>query len=86
MTPVPLSSQLPPSQKATGGPHLPSAPHVSMPLAVHWVAPGVHEPVHTPCTHAWFVQGTANPQTPLVLHVCTPLPEHCVVPGVQTPQ
>ena len=52
---------------------------------MHCVAFGVHDPVHAPETHAWFVQGAAAPHCPLAPHVCTPSPEHCVAPGEHTP-
>jgi hypothetical protein len=52
---------------------------------LHCAAPGVHDPVHIPLTHAWFVQATGVPQLPEVLHVCTPLPEHCNEPGAHDP-
>ncbi len=62
------------SLHATAWPHVPPAVHVSIaPLPEHCVAPGVHEPVHVPLTHAELVQGTGVvPQVP-PLHVTTPL-------------
>ena len=63
--------------------------HVCGCWPLHCAAPGVHDPVHTPLTHAWFVHGAGVPQPPEELQVCTLLPEHCTEPGehvpVQTP-
>jgi hypothetical protein len=52
----------------------------------HWVAPGVHDPVHLPFEHAWLLQAAGIPQVPVESHVCTPLPEHWVAPGVHDPE
>jgi hypothetical protein len=85
--------------QATGAPHWPLLLHVWTPLPTppsavveQRVAPGVHEPVHEPPTHAWLVQVEGVPQLPVALHVATPLTEppsaavaHSVAPGEQTP-
>jgi hypothetical protein len=72
--------------QVAGVPQVPLVAQVDTPLLVHWVAPGVHVPVHTPTTQAWLVQLTAVPHMPLLLQVWTAeLPEHCVVPGEQVP-
>ncbi len=55
---------------------LPVELQVSTPPSEHCTAPGVHEPVQRPLTHAWLKQGTAVPQAPVAWHVSTPLPEH----------
>lgn len=52
---------------------------------MHCCAPGVHEPVQEPPTHAWLVQVTGLLHVPLALHVSTPSFEHCVAPGVHEP-
>jgi hypothetical protein len=64
---------------------LPLVEHVCGCWPLHWAAPGVHDPVHTPFTHAWLVHAAGVPQVPELLHVCTLLPEHCTAPGVHEP-
>jgi hypothetical protein len=57
-------------------------------LPEHCVAPGVHDPVHTPPEHAELVHATGDPQVPVPLHVSTLLAavmEQRVVPGVHDP-
>jgi hypothetical protein len=68
-------------------PHWPFVLHVATCVSlVHSVVPGLHVPVHTPPTHAWFVQATAFPHWPFEPHVCTAdVPEHCVAPDEHEP-
>jgi len=56
--------------------HCPVASHVCTLVPEHWVAPGVHTPVHAPSLHT-YGHAIGLPQRP-PLHICTPLPEHCV--------
>ncbi len=63
----------------------PAAPQVCTLLPEHCTAPGLHEPVQTPETHAEPVQADVLPHCPFAWQVCTPLPEHCTAPGVHTP-
>jgi hypothetical protein len=58
----------------------------------HFVAPGVHCPVHAPPTHAWLLHADGVPQLPAALQVDTALSEppsapvaHSVEFGAQTP-
>jgi hypothetical protein len=72
---------------ATVDPHVPVAPHFSVPLVVvHCTAPGEHS------THAPFQQMAVVPahvvwfcHMPDVLHCCTTEPAHCDWPGAQSP-
>jgi hypothetical protein len=51
------------------------------------LAPGLHEPEHTPLTQAELEQAAGVPHCPVMSQVCTALPDaaHCTALGVQTP-
>jgi hypothetical protein len=52
---------------------------------LHFSAPGAHDPVQLPPTHAWLVHAVAFCHVPLVLHVCGCCPLHCFCVGAHTP-
>ena len=62
----------------TGLPNVPPELQVSTPLPEHCVAPGLHDPLHAPETHAESLHATGEPQVPFEVQVWTPLPSHCV--------
>jgi hypothetical protein len=70
---------------ATGEPNWPFEPQVKMLLPEHWVAPGVHDPVHEPLLQTFAQAGPLFCQTPALVHVCGCRPLHCADPGVQVP-
>jgi hypothetical protein len=57
----------------------------SMPLPLHCVCPGAHEPVQAPLRHVWLVHAVAVLHAPAAEQVSTPFPEHWVVAGTHTP-
>jgi hypothetical protein len=75
---------------AVGGPQLPVASQVWMPLPEHCVAPGLQATQEAPCAPARQtgvppVHPTAVPHVPVASHVWTPVAEHCVEPGTHDP-
>jgi hypothetical protein len=58
--------------------HAPLVLHVSGCWPLHSSAPGVHDPVHAPFTHAWFEHAVAFCHAPLALQVWGCWPLHCV--------
>lgn len=69
-----------------GGPHVWSAPHVSICVfELHWVAPVVQAPAQLPPLQIAAQGGPSSCHMPPSLHRCGVLSLHCLVPGVQTP-
>jgi hypothetical protein len=73
----------------TAVPHMPLLPQVcTAAFPEHCVAPGVHDPVHTPPEHTELVHATGDPQVPVALQVSTlfaAVVEHRVAPGLHDP-